>query len=358
MKTRFAVSLIALGLSASLIPSVAAQAAYDPLASGSMTLVLAKPLAAVLVGYQVKVETRAGATRKGGRIALPAAGGEVDPRLGLAAVEGEGSVIFAAGRRKVVFRHLAFKAKRAPLYAKVGGGQLKLAAGARVSSRRSGFGASFKASGLKLTAKLATRLNKKLGLGKSLKAGQLLGTVAAEASPATVHLEPRGRLTLAVDPAFYTKLSNLFVSLNPIAPAELAAGPTLSFPVGLESTLAPGATSGTVKLGGAVELLQLGSTQLFWRELWLEPEGNSLLAETDTEPSPPNPGKQPQGPLLALSGGALASDPSARTIAISGQSVTLDPATAAALNAAFAKGQPTFAAGEAVGTMSISTTAE
>lgn len=351
----FAVAVVyLLGASAA-----AASSGYDPVASGSTTITLSASFAQLLARNHVSVEARGGAKRKGRRIVLPATGGEFDPVGGAGTVEGAGSIVFVAGRRTLPFRAVVFKAKRSPLYAKVGGGQLKIASAKALHSKRQGFGATFSATGLRLTAKVATRLDKKLRLGKAIAAGQEIGSIASSVSAGTVHLEPRGRLSLAVDPAFYAKLNSLFVSLNPIAPAELGAGPTLSFPVGLESTLAPDATSGTVKLGGAVELLQLGSAQVFWREVWLEPGAASLAAEADVEPSPPQAGKQPQGSLFSLPlGASVSSDPSRRTIAISGQSATLTAATAASLNAAFAPGSATFAAGETVGTLSLSAQAE
>jgi len=332
---------------------------YDPVASGTTTISLSAPFARLLAQHHVSIGTRGGATRMGRKIVLAAAGGEFDPVLGGATVESAGSITFVSGKRRVPLRAISFKAKRAPLYAKVGGGQLKIASAKKLAFRRRGFGASFTATGLRITAKVATRLDKKLRLGKAIAAGQEIGTVTATVSPATVHLLPQGRLNLAFDPAFFAKLNGLFVSLNPIAPAELGPGPTLSFPVDLESTLAPDAATGTVKLGGAVELLQLGNAQLFWREAWLEPGVASLAAEADAEPSPPQAGKQPQGPLLGLPPGAsVSSDPSRRTIAISGQAATLTAAAAGSLNAAFAEGRPVFAAGEAVGALSLSATGE
>jgi hypothetical protein len=332
---------------------------YDPVASGVTTIALSAPFAKLLAQHHVSIEARGGAKRRGRKIVLTAVGGELDPVLGGATVESAGSIVFVSGNRKVPLRTIAFKAKRAPLYAKVGGGQLKIASAKKLAFSRRGFGASFTATGLRLTAKVATRLDKKLRLGKTITSGQEIGTITATVFPATVHLLPQGRLALAIDPAFFAKLNSLFVSLNPIAPAELGPGPTLSFPVGLESTLAPDGAAGTVKLGGAAELLQLGNAQVFWREVWLEPAAASLAAETHVEPSPPQSGKQPQGPLLDLPPGAsVSSDPSRRTIAITGQGATLTAATAESLNAAFAPGTSTFRAGETIGSLSLTAQAE
>jgi hypothetical protein len=343
--------------SIALCAASGAKAAYDPIAEAETTITFAKPFAADLAKHGVKVSVREG-RRQGSKIMLSSSGGEIDPRLGLGTVESNGTVVFQVGKQMVLFRRLVFKAKRAPLYAKVGGGQLKIATGARLLAKRSGFGMTFTASGLRLSAKVATRLNKKLHLGHTLAPGQLLGTVKVNAQPRTVHLKPEDRVYLALDAAFKAKLDQLFVSFNPIAPAELSSGPTLSFPVGLESTLAPDGRSGTVKFGGQVELLQLGSAQMFWREVWLEPEPLFLLAETDVEPAPPHPGVAPQGPLLSLSNVSATSDSRSLAISVASQDVALTGATADSLDAAFGEGRHIFSAGERVGALSLSARAE
>ncbi|MFL5897845.1 MAG: hypothetical protein ACJ76D_05220 [Solirubrobacterales bacterium] len=337
-----------------LLASAPARAEYDPVASGSVQLVLAKSFAAVLAKQHVKIQPEGGARRKGGAIRLAATGGEVEPQLGLGTVEATGAIVFTVGNRKMPLRKIVFKSKRAPLYAKVGGGQLKIATGARLSVARSGFATRFTAADLHLTAKVATRLNKKLRLDMPLSAGQKIGKLVITAAPATVHLQQGSRMHLSVNPAFFSKLNQLFVSLNPIAPAELAPGPDLSFPVGEGSILAPDGRAGVVKLEGSVELLQLGNAQMFWRELWFEPDQSTLLSEVDVEPAPPYGGKQPQAPFFGLAGdGSVESDPGARKISFAGKSLTLSAAAAAALNDAFAKGTPTFATGEPVGTVSL-----
>jgi hypothetical protein len=350
-----------LGLAAVLVLAACgtARAAYTPIAHGSTAITFSQQFSATLAKHGVKISVRGG-RRHGERLVLQAEDGEIDPRLGTGTVESEGTILLQAGKRKVILRQVTFKAKRAPLYAKVGGGQLKLASGARLTSKRTGFGAEFSATNLRLTAKLASRLNKKLRLGRELHAGQLLAGVAVHTQPSTVHLKPDGRLSLAFDPAFAAKLNQLFVSLNPIAPAELTAGPMLNFPVGLESTLAPDARAGTVKLEGQAELLQLGHAQVFWRELWWEPGAGSLFAETDSEPAPPRPGVEPQAPLLDLQGsGVVNSNPSSRMIDVTGQPVALTPAAAASLNDAFTEsGGGVFAAGELVGAVSLHVVAE
>lgn len=347
--------LLALAMLLAIVSAGApAEASYDPISSGTTTITLAKPFSSILAMHHVKVRLISGAKRSGGRFVFPASGGEVDPKLGTGTLEHAGTIIFSVGRRKVIWRDIEFKAKHAPLYAKVGGGQLKIATCRKLAYRRDGFSTSFSATGLRLTTKVATRLGKKLRLAKALEGGVPFGRIDIEANPATVHLQEEGNLSLAVDSAFYAKLNRLFVSLNPIAPAELAPGPTLSFPVGQESTLAPNTAAGTVKLGGSVELLQLGSAQVFWREVWLEPGSSRLLAETESLPSPPHPGKQPQNSLFTLQpGGIVSSNPALRTITLTGSPVTLTEAAASALNDAFGGSEAPFAPGEVVGSVSL-----
>lgn len=358
MTGRMTFSIVALALWLTLAATASATS-YDPIASGTTTITLARSLTTLLAKHHVSIEVRAGAKRKGQKVVLPATGGEFEPVHGFGTVETEGTLVFVSGKRKVPFRAIVFKAKRSPLYARVGGTQFKVASAKQLKSKREGFGIGFTATGLRLSAKVVSRLNKKLRLGKAIVAGQEFGTITAKVAPRTVHLLPQDRISLAIDPAFAAKLDQLFVSLNPIAPAELGPGPTLSFPIGLESVLAPDASAGLVKTNGAVELLQLGSAQIFWREVLLEPESGFLSSEVDIEPSPPRPGRQPLGPLLSLpAGGQLTSNPSQRTIALSGRAAFLTATTAEALDSSFAEGKPVFAAGERVGALSFAAAAE
>lgn len=339
-----------------LCPGSAADASpveYDPVASGTTTLTVAASFSRLLGSHHVSIVGRAGAKVRGRKILLPATGGEFEPLIGKGTVENEGTIIFVAGKRKVLLRATAFKAKPSPFYAKVGGGQLKIAKAKNLTFKREGFGIGFTATGLRLSPKVATRLDKKLRLGKAIKTGQQLGTMVSRVTPSTVHLLARNRVSLTLDAGFVAKLHELFVSINPIAPAELGPGPTLSFPIELESALAPAGSSGLIKTGGAVELLQLGNAQTFWREIWLEPSLATLASEVDLEPSPPKAGKQPHGPLLSLGAGQVSADPLARTISGSGETAVLPQSTADQLNSSFSDGKTTFATGELLGTLSF-----
>lgn len=350
-----------LAVAAALLPALlavlapGASAAYDPIASGTTKLTLERSFLALLGENGVKLEVREGASLEGRALAFPVSGGKFDPLAAKGTVEHEGKLLFVAGSRKVALGDLQLKTtqRHAPLSASVGGGQLKLASTAKLTVTRRGFGERAKTATLALSAKLATRLDKRLHLRGVFAAGQPLGTALTATAPATVAILPVGRVTLTPEPAFLAKLKSLFVSLNPIAPAELAPGPLFSFPIAPEGQLAPGATAGTLHSGGELEFLQLGAGQVFWHEPWADLGAHTVSVEADTQPSPPYSGKQGRVAVLGLGAGAVSADPKARTIALAGAPLTLQAAAATSFNEAFAAGRPVFAPGELLGTVSF-----
>lgn len=85
---------------------------------------------------------------------------------------------------------------------------------------RKGFGDQVAVSTLKLSAKVATRLDKKLRLKNVFEAGQPIGTAVTKASPQTVAIAESGKAGFVFDTATAAKLQSLFVAVNPIFPAE------------------------------------------------------------------------------------------------------------------------------------------
>jgi hypothetical protein len=330
-----------------------AQAAYDPIGGGTTKLTLDKAFLSSLKKHGVKVSAKAPAKLKGNAITLPVSGGKEDPTKGKAEVTHEGTVVFAKGNRKVPLRSIELKAKKTPLFAKVGGSQLKVASTKKLTARREGFGQGFKATGLALTEKVATRLNKKLQTKDFFHEGQSIGSLKSQPLPQRVAVLPQGQGTLVPDPAFLAKLKALFVSLNPISPAELASGPVLKFPIAVGGQIAPDASEGSLRLGGAIELLQLGAGQVFHKEYWLDLGARSTSAEVDIEPTPAFPGKLGRIGVFDLGQGAISSDPKSRTISVSSAPLTLQASTAQAFNEAFAAGKAVFGAGEAFGVVSF-----
>jgi hypothetical protein len=330
-----------------------AGAAYDPIGGGTTRLFFKSSFLTLMRKEGIKLSATAPAKLKGNVLTLPVEGGKEDPTTGKGEVTHEGSLVFSAGKRRVPLREIELKAKKTPLFAKVGGSQLKLATTTKLASQREGFGQGFRAQTLFLTQKVATRLNKKLRVraGTLFAEGMSLGSLKSATTPQRVAILAQGQATITPDPAFLAKLKALFVSLNPISPAELQPGPILKFPIAVGGQIAPDASAGTLRLGGAIELLQLGAGQVFHKEYWLDLGAKSTSAEVDVEPTPAFPGKLGRIGVFDIGAGSVSSDPTSRAINVSGAPLTLEAQTAQTFNEAFAGGKAIFGAGEALGTV-------
>jgi hypothetical protein len=342
----------------SLALSSSAHAAYAPLGSGTAKLLLDKGFVSLLEQNQIELLAEQGAKRKGATIALPVTGGQIDPTKGKGEAVTEGTIVFQSKAKNVPLREIRVKASREPLIAKVGGSQLKLTTAKKTTSARAGFGTKLTSTKLTLTAKLITRLNKKLRPRVPFKAGQPLGTLTTNAQPALVTVEEKGTATITLDAAFLVKLDSNFISLNPISPAQ-RFGTEASFPITLGGAIAPDGSQGTLRTAGDLEFLQLGAGQVFWHELWLDLGARSGTAEVDIEPTPSFPGKIGRVGVLDYTPTAVSSDPKKRTISVSGAPLKLSAGAAQTFNQAFAQGQPpAFAAGETVGALSFGAVGE
>jgi len=280
-KTKAVIAIAALLGAAALAPT--AHAAYDPIGSGQTKLTLDKAFPSFLKANGITLSAKAGAKRKGKALTLPVASGNFDPATGMGEIGNQGTVALQSAKGKVPLRNVTVKAKRDTLIAKVGGSQLKVASSDERSSARSGFGTRYAAKALKLTAKAATRLNKKLRPEVPFAQGQTIGTLTSNAQPKLVTILEQNRASIVLDPAFAAKMDSLFVSINPIFPAEHPSGPTFIFPIIPGGAISPAATEGTLRTGGSLEFLQLGAGQVFQHEFWLDLAARSDTAEVDID---------------------------------------------------------------------------
>jgi hypothetical protein len=347
-------TLLALG---AIAPT--ASATYNPLSasSGQTKLTLDKGFLKLLTANKVKLTAKQGATLKNGVATFPVSGGKFDPTTSNGFVEHQGALFFTAGAQKVPLTSLQLKTtqRHAPFSAKFGGGQLKMASTAKLTISREGFADKVSVSTLKLSSKVAGRLNKKLRLKDVFKAGQPIGTTVTKANPQTVAISESGKVSFTFDPGIAAKLQSLFVAINPIFPAEHPGPFTLPIFTG---TISPSASEGTVQTLGSIELVQIGGGQVFLREAWVELSSGAYSPELELTPSPPYAGKLGRSPVgaLSLAGAAVSADPAARTIGVTNATVSLGANLAAAFNDAFAKPlgkSNVFVAGEALGSVSF-----
>jgi hypothetical protein len=329
-----------------------AGAAYDPVGSGLVRLELAKRFATFLGRDRVRIISAAPASRQGRTLSFPASGGSFDPTIGKGEVELEGSLVFRNTRKRVPIRKLVVKTGHAPLLAKVGGSQLKLFQATSLNSVRHGFGGRFTAGGLRLSAKMATRLDKKLRPPVPFTGAQIIGTLVAFPQPLVTTILPTGRATLALDSAFVAKLNEEFVSVNPVFPVE-HVGSEFTLPIIANGALSPDGDRGVLRTGGEIEFLKLGSGQVFWHELWFDLGDRFALSEIDLEPSPPYPGKVGQLEALTIDPAPTSADQAGRSIALGPAVLRLSSATADSFNHAFSEGHQVFQAGEVFASLSF-----
>jgi hypothetical protein len=354
--------LVAAAGLASLLAASPAAATYDPIGSGQTTLRFGPSFLSTLGAAGVKLSATAPARLAGGRVSFPVAGGKLDPVSVRGTLEHSGTLVFNAGGKSLPMKGLQLKTTQAnsPFSAKFGGGKLKLAATSTLTTERSGFGLAMKVSKIRLSSKVATRLEKKLGLSGAFEPDELVGTAVSEAQPATVAIKAGGQAELSIDPAFATKLSGLFVAVNPVFPAEHPGAFTFPIGGGLLA-LSPGIAASGLKTDGALEFIQVGGGQFFVRELEIDLSDGVVNGESQLALSSAGPGPDQGGSVFGLGASTTTTEPTARTIGVAALALTLEPGTAEAFNEAFCAPihKPNmFSAGETLGTITSTVQAE
>lgn len=347
---------------AALALAPAARATYDPIGSGVTVFKFDKGFLHLLRTHGVRILTREGAEFRSGAVRFPVVSGKFDPVSRKGTVEHGGAVLFDGGGPPLSLKKLQLKTTRAssPFVAKLGGGQLKVGRAQSLAIARQGFADKVTTSRVRLSAKFATRLAKRLRLRGAFEEGALLGTAVTRANPTTVAVLGRGRATLELDPGMAAKLDGLFVAVNPIFPAERPGSFTLPI---FGGKLAPGLGSGFLQLQGALELTQLGGGQVIWWEPILDLDSDAFVPEVEVKPSPPYAGKA--GALgiatVALPPTTIGANPSRRTLTVSGGILALTASAAATFEEVFARPQgrkDVFSAGEALGRISFTAEAQ
>jgi hypothetical protein len=339
---------------AMLFAAAGARAEYDPVGGGTTKLKLDRGFLAAMEKEKVELRAVAPAKLSGRTVTFPAGSGKFDAVGARGTVEHGGALLLIAGPKRIPIKALKLRTsqKRAPFLAKVGGSQLKIGTTRSVRVSRQGFNDRVRVSTMTLTEKVATRLGKKLKRQNLFETGRRFASSVSETSPATVSLQARGSISLALAAGFSGKLSALFVAVNPVFPGEHTGAP-FTFPIAT-GDMALDASSGRIATQGSIEFIQLAQRQVFWNEPVLDLGPSSLSSALEVKPSPPFRG-QVESALIgpaALTAPAAANS-SARTIAVN-QTLTMDAATAATFNETFAAPlgkADAFKAGETIGAL-------
>jgi hypothetical protein len=372
-------------LGIAVTPAGTAGAATNPVSGGTTTF--------DLKAKGVKVKAIAPATKSGKSVTLQNRDGSLDPATGAGTVETNGGFKFKNENGKVnVTGIVTTFGPGGKVAATVGKKNIDLATISGGTPGRSGFDGTVTGASMKLTNKGAKALNKKLspedsGESKAaasasrakgpFKKNKSLGTAGTIAVFATLEVLPEGetRLTAATEPGSAgRKLAGRGVDaatggLLPVAPASAnPATLTFSFPI-TGGTLSPNLNRGIMNTAGGIKITKTqprgmpcdGShpvgISLTQQDLSND-FGNMTVVGTAIVPGVGTLTNVPVA-TLDLSGAAIATDPAARTVTVSGIVVRLNSVAADSLSGVFGTGPEgcdpagtgEFGSGDPVGTL-------
>lgn len=342
----------------SLALALAPRASAELVESGKTRLRLDRGLFAELAQEGVELAKVKQGKLQGRLVTLPAKGGLIEPASGSGWVDGAGGLSLRAGKRVVRLTEISVNTAKEGIWAKLDGKRGKIAVVKDPGFSRAGFGGTIRVAGLRLNAKTADRLNRRLGLDGVFRPGRPFAAVTSTYQPEWVQVA-KGSLQISFDRAFLDKLKSVEIEPRPfemsvagsnplVYSAPLLGGaiyPTQSHSAGFVEggfRLAKPESPGPVVTVGHLQLSQ--ETDSFSNAFHLHTEAGQLGAV----PPPPFA-------TVELGGAGFQPDLPTRSLTISNARVVLAAGGAELINEAFAKPKgkdPIVAAGDPLGTAS------
>lgn len=351
--------------------TAAAQAAANPIASGSNDLHLKKGMQRKLANLGVDVLGLGATSVSGNKIGLVVAEGQLDPTNGQGQLDDRGGFKFALGRRGVPVTGVEVNTTTGTVIARVAGARMQFGTFSSPSTSREGFGARLKAGQLVLTEKVATRISNRLGLqgSRRIASGRVLSNLFVAAQPRTVTLLPQGNATLAANSAtvakFKAKDIQVPTGFSAIAPATEPTPLTFQLPItGGEMQLNSSTGAGQVATSGGIQILKSTKTlspQVALKAFSIDLTGKNASAEFEITPAPPFAGNTGRsfGVSLTVPNGALVTNPTTRQIEVKGVEAKLEANAVETLNNVFNQPAPAppassnFVVGDPLGTFTV-----
>jgi hypothetical protein len=349
---------ICLVLAAGLMGLAMAQrAAAEGVAGGATLVEFNRGLFRALKKDGVQL-SKVGASAVSGRFAtILADGGQIDFTSGSGWIYSGDGFRFRAGKRSVKVTQLTVDTTKGTVRATVGGTKLKLAAIPGYDFAREGFGAAVETSGLHLTARSSSILNRRLGLD-IFRPGRAFGTISASLQPDEVPVTA-GSVRFEFDAGTVAKVKSLGFEVQPMESSGSLSDPVFSAPL-LAGRIDPGMTRtwGMAEGGFRITNPEGPGPTVDWWNLGLSFETGKLLTSglAHTEFGQVAPG--PPQPLAALNlaSATVIVDSTYRTVTVTGAKATLEAGAVAYINQVFAidRGkEPVLAAGDPLGTISL-----
>lgn len=348
--------IAAIVVALALLPVAAAQA--EGVDGGNLHVKLAPGLAKTLAREGVRLTGLKPATAGKSGATLPISSGLLEQKFGSGYLFLEGGFKVQAGKRSVKLNRFVLNTAKHTLNANVNGIATTLAKLPPQQATREGFSLDLALKSLQLTPKAASRLNRKLGLDGTFKAGHSLGSATAAARFEWLGVTG-GKIVFTIEEEiFHRKLASVeaFVGASGSATLRNTAPIVVAMPLD-GGQVAPDGSAGVLLSQGGLFFAQHEepfdhTIDFLDTNLGLE----SHLVTGDANYNP-NPQQIPfSGPFATLGSpnfpGGVGGDRDTGVVSSPPVPVALQPSFAKVLNEVFGapKGKPElFTAGETIG---------
>jgi hypothetical protein len=331
------------------------RAGAEPIAGGKTRLKLDAGLYALFGKKGVRVSRLGPATVHGRLVTLPIGRGLIDPGSGDSTIVHAGGIRLRHRDRSLTLRAPLLDTSSRTLRVEVGGKPILLATARSLDLSRAGFGETVATPALRLTAKGARLLNRKLRLAGTFRMGETLGAASSAVKPEWVGIVG-GSLQLNLDAGTLAKLRAAGVEVAPFQAQMVGSNPpAYALPL-TGGSIFPSLSDGGANTESGLTLTRAQPpTTLSWTVMSVFLDSDTLVADGNVHTGST---VKPLGgaPIAALdrSGATVQVDPDARTATISNMRATLEPDAVAAINEAFAPNSaPLVAGGDLLGSVSV-----
>jgi hypothetical protein len=337
--------------------AMAQRASAEGIASGATLVEFNRGLFKALKKDGVRLSKVGTGTVAGRSATLPASGGQIDIVTANGWIDSSGGFRFRVGKRSAKVTQLTVDTSKGAVRATVNGIKLKLAAIPGYDFSREGFGDAIAISGLRLTPRASSLLNRRLGLDV-FRPGRPFASVAASLQPDEV-LATGGSVRFEFNADTVAKVRSLGFEVQPMESNGGLSDPVFSAPL-LAGRIDPAMTRtwGMAEGGFRITNPEGPGPTVDWWNLGLSFETGKLLTSglAHTEFGQVAPG--PPQPLAALdlATATVIVDPTYRTVTVTGAKATLEGPAANYINQVFAidRGKaPVLAAGDPLGSISM-----
>jgi hypothetical protein len=338
----------------------APRASAELVESGKTRLRLDRALFAELEREGIEVGKVKQAKVQGRLVTLPVGGGLIEPASASGWVDSEGGLRLRSGRRVARLTEISVNTAKKGVWARLDGKRAKIAVVEDFGVSRAGFGGTIRVASMRLNAKAADHLDRRLGLDGVFRSGRPFAAVASTYQPEWVQA-PNGSLELSFDPGLLARLKSVEVEPAPFSMNATGPDPLVySSPI-LRGDIYPrtsGRGSGGIEGGFRLARPGVPSPVITVSNIGVSFESNFLSTAIALHTEAGRLGELPPGPFATvdLSSAGVRLDPAARSLAVTGARAVLGTGGAALINREFAepKGKaPIVAAGDLLGTISV-----